>query len=212
MATQPIPAGQLRDVARRAPVRPFTRQEFERAGEQGLFRPNERLELVGGEVIRKMSPQSGAHAAAVTRLEQALRRAFAEGHVVRVQMPLALGVHSEPEPDVAVVAGCVADFDHDHPSAARLVVEVADSTARFDRRVKGSLYALAGVAEYWLLDLPERVLEVYREPVAMAGETFKHHYRSLSRLVEGDSVTPLAAPRAVLAVAEVLPRPRPARG
>ena len=193
-------------------MRPLTRQEFERAGEQGLFGPEERLELVGGEVIRKMSPQSGAHAAAISRIEQALRQAFGEGHIVRVQMPLALGVHSEPEPDVAVVAGSVADFDHDHPTSARLVVEVADSTLRFDRRVKGSLYALAGVPEYWLLNLPDRVLEVHREPAAMAGGTFKHHYRSLSRLVEGDSVTPLAAPRAVIAIADLLPRPRPEQG
>lgn len=89
---------------------------------------------------------------------------------------------------------------------------MADSTPRFDRRVKGSLYALAGIPEYWLLNLADRVLEVHREPVALADEAFKHHYRSLSRLVAGDSVTPLAAPRAVIAVADLMPRPCPEQG
>ncbi len=207
----PQPAGPARDVLRRAPARPLTRLEFERAGEQGLFGPDERLELLGGEVIRKMSPQSGAHAAATARVEEALRRAFPEGHVVRVQMPLALGTHSEPEPDVAVVAGCLEDFDHEHPTAAALVVEVADSTLRLDRRVKASLYALGGIPEYWLVNLPERQLEVHREPIAKVGETFQHHYRLALRLLEGDSVSPLAAPQMTIAVAALLPRPRHAR-
>jgi len=188
--------------------RRWTREEFERATRLGLFRPEERLELIGGEVVRKMSPQESRHATGISLAEEALRRAFPSGHVVRVQLPLALGTHSEPEPDVCVVAGAIRDFEDDHPATAVLVVEVADTSLRDDRTVKAGLYAQAGIAEYWVVDLVGRAVDIHRDPVPMVDQPFGHHYRSVARHSEGATVSPLAAPEAAIPVAELLPTPR----
>lgn len=96
--------------------------------------------------------------------QDALRKAFGEGTHVRIQLPLALDPSSEPEPDVTVVRGSPRDYRDAHPSAALLVVEVADTTLSHDRDQKGSLYARAGVADYWIVNLVDQVLEVYRDP------------------------------------------------
>jgi Uma2 family endonuclease len=191
--------------------RRWTRAEYHRAAEMGLFRPDERLELIGGEVIRKMSPQQTPHATSVLLVEEQLRRVFAEGHVVRVQLPLALGEHSEPEPDASVVVGSIRDYEDEHPSTAVLVVEVADTTVRTDRVTKAGLYAQFGIADYWIVNLPERVLEVHRDPAPMADQPFGHGYRSVTRHAEGATVTPLAAPVAAVLVDDLLPRARPRR-
>ena len=116
-----------------SPRRLFTREEFQRAGEAGLFRPDERLELIAGEVVRKMTLQQSRHASGVYLVQEALRRVFGPGFLVRVQLPLALLEDSEPEPDVAVVAGEPRAFVSAHPTSALLVVEVSDTTLAFDR-------------------------------------------------------------------------------
>jgi Uma2 family endonuclease len=188
-------------------VRPLTREEYYRAGEAGIFGPEERLELIGGEVVKKASPQLTPHATSLRLVESALRRVFGEGYDVRSQLPLALGPHSDPEPDVCVVVGSVRDYEKEHPKTAVLVVEIADSTLRYDRTVKASLYAAAGIADYWLVNLPDRVLEVHREPMPMADQPFGHHYRSVTRHPEPETVSPLGAPAARIGVADLLPRP-----
>lgn len=161
--------------------RRWTREEFERAGELGLFQPGERLELIGGEVISKVTPQKSLHATAIGLTTRELERAFPTGHYVRVQLPLALSRFSEPEPDLAVVNGEPRDYAKGHPTTAALVVEVADSTLKLDRGPKASLYAQAGIAEYWIVNLRDQVLELHREPVAAAEEPFGHQYASVTR-------------------------------
>lgn len=187
------------------PRRLWTRAEYHRAGELGLFGPEERLELIAGEVIRKMTPQHSRHASGVQYASDALRAVFSAGFVVRVQLPLAIGTDSEPEPDVAVVRGKASDYVADHPTTAVLVVEVADSTVRFDRTTKANLYASAGVPEYWVVDLNDRLLEVRRNPAPKPGAPFSHEYTTLTRHGVRDTVSPLAAPHAKIAVADLIP-------
>ncbi len=170
--------------------RPWSRQEFERASEVGLFRPDERLELIEGEIVSKMAPQKSPHSAGISAAEEALRRIVPQGHYIRVQMPLALGDFSEPEPDVAVVVGSFRDYVDQHPTTAVLVVEVADTTLAYDRTTKAALYARAGIPEYWIVNLQDRVVEVHREPAAMAEQPLGHHYRSITRRAPGESVAP----------------------
>ncbi len=200
--------GATRAALSEVPRRRWTRAEFERALRLGLFRPDERLELIGGEVVQKMSPQESPHATSVQLAEEALRLAFQQGHAVRVQLPLALGEHDEPEPDVAVVVGAIRDYEEEHPRSAVLIVEVADSSLRTDRGAKAGLYAGAGIGDYWIVNLVDRVLEVHRDPAPMADQPFGHGYRSVTRHDESASVAPLPAPAAPIRVADLLPRPR----
>ena len=186
--------------------RPITRAEFEHLARIGFFGPDEHVELIEGEIVEKMT-QNSPHATALRLTEKALNRAFGEGFDVRPQMPLALDSKSQPEPDVAVVTGSPYDYQDAHPSRAVLVVEVSDTTLAGDRGVKTGLYARAGIGDYWIVNLPDRVLEVYREPTAMPGQPLDHGYRTLTRLLPGDTVAPLAAPDAPTPVSDLLPRP-----
>ena len=183
----------------------FTRAEYERAAELGLFGSEERLELIGGEVFRKMTPQRSLHATGVTLAAEALRRAFPEGCVVRVQLPLVLGDASEPEPDVCLVKGQIRDHLAAHPSTALLVVEVADTSFVFDRTMKASLYASARIPEYWIVNLQDCVLEVHREPGPMAEQPFGHSYLRVTRHAVDESIEPVAAPGVVVRVADLIP-------
>lgn len=187
--------------------RRFTREEFERAGALGLFE-GERLELIGGEIVRKVTPQQSAHAAAIRRVEEALRAVFGRGFDVRVQLPLALVEHSEPEPDVSVVRGSFEDYEQSHPTEAVLVVKVSDTSLRFDRGVKACLYASARIQEYWVVNLVERVVEVHRDPRPDPGQPFAAAYALVERRAEGDPISPTAAPAGVIQVVDLLPARR----
>jgi Uma2 family endonuclease len=113
-------------------------------------------------MLVEMSPQKAIHAEVISRLSERLVRALNGRARVRAQAPLALSDDSEPEPDVAVVPS--GDYFGDHPSTALLVVEVADSSLRKDRRIKGSLYAEALIAEYWIVNLQDREIELLTQP------------------------------------------------
>lgn len=186
----------------------LTREEFEQIADSGVFRPEERLELIAGEIITKELPMKSPHATGVSLAEEALRRVFEKGYVVRGQLPLALSANDEPLPDVAVVVGAVRDYEEKHPMTALLVVEVSDATLRMDRTTKASLYASAEIQDYWIVNLSERMLEVYRQPVPARSKPFGYSYESLTQYRESDTVSPLAAPEAVIAVADLLPRRR----
>ena len=169
------------------------------AAELGLFRPEERLELLDGEIIQKMAP-GGPHAAVVSRADRILAGAFGPGFHTRIQQPLILNGSSEPEPDVVVVPGTEFDYLPDHPGArdTRLVVEVSDTTLRLDRGRKQAAYARSGVREYWIINLLHRQVEVHRDPSGS-------RYRSITVYSETDAITPLAAPDVSLRVSDLLP-------
>jgi Uma2 family endonuclease len=183
----------------------WTREEFERAGELGLFKPGERLELIEGEIIRKVAPMKTPHASGIRAVNEALEAVFLEGYVVSVQLPFALGKRNEPEPDISVLTGHWRDYVKEHPSTALLIVEVADTTLHFDRTRKAAVYARAGILDYWIVNLQDRMLEVHREPGPMTDQPLGYHYRSITRLTEMDTVSPLAMPNASIAVADLLP-------
>ncbi len=183
----------------------FTRQEFERAGVLQLFSPEERLELIAGEVIRKMSPQRTRHATAVSLAAEVLRRLAGKSRHVRVQLPLALSDYDEPEPDLAVVKGSPRDYLVDHPSNALLVVEVADSTLRLDRTTKAALYARAGIAEYWIVNVVDDELEAHRDPAPQDGLSAIPPYRTITRLEGAQRIAPLFNPKRSIRVSDLLP-------
>lgn len=185
-------------------TRRWTRREYDRLIEVGVFRPDEAVELLGGELIVS-EPQGSAHHVAVSLVEEALRAALGTGWVVRNQGPVALDEESEPEPDISVAPGVWRDYAREHPARPVLVVEVAESSLRLDRQHKGSLYARAGLADYWVLNLVERVLEVYHVPVADPAAPFGWRYASGEVLGPESSIAPLIAPAAVVRVADLLP-------
>ena len=185
-------------------IRRFSRFEYERLAELEFFRPDERLELIDGVMVVR-EPQDSPHATGVRLVVRALRAVFGTGWLVDSQLPVALDEHSEPEPDAAVVAGDPRDYSAEHPTNPVLIVEVAESRLAFDRRHKASLYARASIAEYWVVNLVDRVLEVHREPVADSSTVHGVGYRSITRLAPPATVSPLAAPSAAIAVADLLP-------
>jgi Uma2 family endonuclease len=182
----------------------WTVDEFQRAYDLGAFGFNVRLELIEGEIIRKRG-QSEPHAWAISALEEALRGIFSPGYYVRCQLPLVLGARSKPEPDLAVVVGSFHDYKRAHPKTAVLVVEVSDNTLAYDRSTKAALYARAGIGDYWIVNLPDGVLEVHRQPAEMADQPLGHHYRSIIRLTPADTVSPLGRPDAAVSVSALLP-------
>jgi Uma2 family endonuclease len=178
----------------------WSRAEYDRMIDAGIFEPGQRVELIDGEIIA-MTPQNGPHAMAVRLMQRALDAGFGVGFDVRSQLPLALGRKSEPEPDIVVVAGSPRDYPR-HPTTALLVVEVADTSLAYDRKTKGPLFARAGIAEYWIVNLVDRIVEVYREPVETPGGW---SYRLIARYGDGETLSPLARPGVVISVADLLP-------
>jgi Uma2 family endonuclease len=178
----------------------WTVAEFNQLGDMGVFE-GRRAMLIHG-VILEQGPMNPPHANALILTHEAVRAAFGSGWVVRIQMPLILGQHLNPEPDVAVVPGRVQDYPA-HPTAASLVVEVADSSRTYDTTEKAELYATANIPDYWVLDVDGRRLLVFRDPapVAAGGTAYRTHLA----LGPADSVSPLAAPGATIAVADLLP-------
>jgi Uma2 family endonuclease len=184
-------------------VRRWHRTEYERLVGLGVFQ-GEPLELIGGELV-VAEPQGAYHASAITRVDYALRAIVPPGWIVRLQAPVSLDEESEPEPDVVVVPGRPGDYRDSHPTRAALLVEVAESSLELDRARKGSLYARAGVADYWIVNLVEGVVEVYRDPAPDASAAFGHRYRSVTRLAPPAAVIPLAFSGESIAVADLLP-------
>lgn len=185
-------------------TRRWSRLEYESMIEKAVFGPDERLELLGGDLVVR-EPQGGPNAFAIERTTKALLTAFESTWRVRVQLPIALDEDSEPEPDVSVVAGPLEGAPPELPSHAVLVVEVADSALAGDRKYKASLYARARVPEYWIVNLVERALEVYRDPRPDVSASYGWAYRSVQSLSVGEHVSPLSAPTARVPVLDLLP-------
>jgi len=185
-------------------TRRWTRAEYGRLIEMGMFQPGERLELLAGNLVVR-EPQGDPHTLAVELVNEALRTAFGREWRVRVQLPIALDQESEPEPDISVAPGRARDRREAKPSRIALIVEIAGSSLALDREYKGSLYAKARVPDYWIVNLVDRVLEIYRDPMPDASASYGWSYRSVQSLSAGEHVSPLAAPVARIPAADLLP-------
>jgi Uma2 family endonuclease len=176
-----------------------TRERYWKLVEDGVIGPDDRVELLDG-VIVAMSPRNPPHALVIGALTKWLGTVVGAEAFVRVQLPLDLSELSTPEPDLAVVAGSPRDFAVSHPTTALLVVEVADSSVIQDRLTKMPIYAAAGIPEYWLVDLRDRCIELYRTPI-----TGERRYAATRIVRPGDAIDVLAVPGSSLAVDEILP-------
>ena len=170
----------------------FTIEEYERMVETGILKRDDRVELIEGEIV-EMSPIGDPHAAIVTNLTHLLVNLAGDRARVRVQGPVRVPPRSKPQPDLAVLrsrsymrAGAAAED-------VLLVIEVADTSLEYDRRVKLRLYARAGIAEYWVVDANAEALDLYRGP---SGDGYREHRRA----VRGETVGPLAFPDTAIAV------------
>jgi Uma2 family endonuclease len=181
----------------------WTINDYYKMAEVGLFY-GKRVELIEGEVI-KMSPIGRPHVITVKTAAHVLEVAFGDGWFVQTQAPLRLLGTSEPEPDIAVVRGVFEEFE-EHPTTAELVVEVSDSTYYKDSRLKASFYAKAGIADYWVINVDKRQLEVFRQPTEDDEAEYGFSYGSRQLYKIGESVSPLAKPSASVLVVNLLPR------
>lgn len=179
-------------------VHRFTRDEYYRMGEAGLFR-NERVELLDGEIVT-MSPHNPPHAGITSRLAATLIRLLGERFSVRVQFPIILDDWSEPEPDITVCRFDPDGYVREHPHAAQvlLVIEVADSSLFYDRTQKVSAYASSRIREYWIINLVDRRIEVLSDP-----DPTDQRFRNEVHIKAGES---LALPGGqLIAVADIWP-------
>lgn len=183
-------------------VRRWSRDEYERLVTLGVFN-DAPLELIGGQLV-VAEPQGSRHAASVGLVGAVLNAALPRGWAVRIQAPIALDDESEPEPDVAVVEGSHLDYQRVHPRRAALVVEIAETSLAFDRGLKAGLYARGGVQDYWIVNLLDRVLEVYRDPAPNAAAPCGWHFRSMERCVAPAIVALLALPTVRVAAGRLL--------
>lgn len=165
-----------------AQTKRWTRDEYYRLADFGILSPDERVELIEGEIVA-MSPQTPSHSYALRRGNMALAKLFGGTHTVCVQLPLDLNEDSQPEPDFALIPHSAVRSDA-HPTTADLVIEVSNSSLAFDQNEKARLYAKAGIEEYWVVDLVHGRVEVYREPSATG-------YRLKKTCDREESVEPL---------------------
>jgi Uma2 family endonuclease len=150
------------------------------------------------------SPQQSEHAASIANLTVLLPPLFGPGFHLRVQLPVDLGQTTEPEPDITLVTGTPQAYRQSHPTTAALLIEVSDTTLGYDRGRKGSLYARAGILDYWIVNLRRKQLEVYRAPIPDSTQRYGHRYSSRTDLLDGATVSPLALPHLSLAVTDLL--------
>ena len=183
----------------------FTRDQYRAMAEHGFF-DGRRVCLLHGEVI-DMPAMKEPHGVGVTAVADVMRTVFGSGFYVRVQMPLDVNTANDPEPYVAVVPGHFRNYRHapTAPSAAdaRIVVEVADTTLDQDTTTKAELYATAGVTDYWVLDVVNARLLVFRDPYPLPGGGMT--YRTTTSHVAGDTVALLAVPNTPIPVSDLIP-------
>lgn len=182
----------------------FTRDQYFSLAEHGFF-DGRRVMLIHGEVL-EMAAKKEPHSCGVSALAQEFRAVFGGGFYVREEKPLSVGAATDPEPDVVVVPGSPRDYWHQPtaPSAtlARVVAEVSDTTLFYDTTAKAELYATAGVTDYWVLDVENLRLLVFRDPAPLAGVIA---YRTCLTLASTDTVTLLAVPGVSISVADFFP-------
>jgi Uma2 family endonuclease len=175
--------------------RTFTADEFERMAAAGVFGPEERVELIRGEIV-EMSPIGPGHGAGVAGLNKRLVLGVGDRAVVWIQSAARAALDSVPQPDLALLRPRSYRKANPTPPDILLVVEVAETSLRYDRTVKLRLYAEAGIPEYWVVSAADGWIEVYRSPEGPG-------YRERRRAGAGETVSPLAFPDVVVPVADV---------
>jgi Uma2 family endonuclease len=179
-------------IAPQRPVR-LTRAQYDAIVAAGLFE-DQRVELLEGVVV-SMAPNDPPHASPVELLTEILVPALLGRARVRIQLSLVAAGESEPEPDVAIVP--LADYSKEHPSSAHLVIEVAYSSLRKDRLLKAPLYARSGFGEYWIINVPAKVVEVHRGPSPDG-------WSSITRHAAPETLHPEAFPDVSVPIASIL--------
>jgi Uma2 family endonuclease len=182
----------------------WTRAEYECMVHHGILGEDDHVELLNGEIVETM-PQNSPHAMVLLLLMRLFFPLFGMQYQVRFQLPLAIAKNSSPEPDMAIVEGDARAFPVQHPTTAELIVEVSDATLDRDRTDKAEIYAEAGIADYWIININDRVVEVHRDPAAMSGTSTGYGYRSVRHCTEPEQIAPLFAPQTVFAVQDLLP-------
>ena len=179
--------------------RRFTVDEYYALAEAGILHPEERVELLAGE-ITTMSPMLGHHAACITDFDELLRESLGRRATVRVQCPVHINSEYEPEPDLALLRRRADSYSQGHPTPddVLLLIEVADSSIRTDRRRKIPIYGSTGIPEVWLADLTRRQVDVYDQPTASG-------YARMRTIGSDGILTPAAFPDVAIPVAEVMP-------
>jgi len=180
-------------------LRPWTVDEYYQMAKTGILQPDEKVELIAGQIIRNMTPQGSFHAAAITRTNRLLNQPVQPRFLVRSQLPIQLDNRSEPEPDLALVKSDPLDYDDRHPKAedVYLIIEIADSTLKTDLTLKKQVYTEAKIPDYWVLDLAKRQLYVYRQPT-------EEGYQQEQILSERQSIAPLFFPDFQVKIREML--------
>jgi Uma2 family endonuclease len=176
----------------------FTVEEFHQMADAAILRRDDRVELLAGDIV-EMTPIGSRHAACVSRINRLLSRRLGDAFIVRVQDPLYLDEHSEPQPDIAIVKAR-DDFyrdRHPRPDEVCLVIEVADTSAAVDRVDKVPLYGRSGIPEVWVVDLTMGRIDVYRG-VTEAG------YRHQDSIEQHGTLTPSALPGLQVRVQELI--------
>jgi Uma2 family endonuclease len=170
----------------------FTVRDYYRMAEAGILPADARVELIEGEII-DMPPIGSRHAGTVTHLSTILQNALDNGAIVQVQSPVRLSEYSEPVPDIALLRPRADFYKSAHPSPrdVLLIIEVADTTRRYDQTIKAPLYARHGIFEYWIVDIGQRQLERYREPHDLA-------YGRVDRPGIQEPIAPAGLPRRAL--------------
>jgi Uma2 family endonuclease len=178
--------------------RQFTVAQYRQMIETGVLHEGDRVELIEGEIL-EMAAIGSRHAAQVRRLNHLFSRRLGDQVIVSVQNPVELGPRSEPEPDVALLRWREDFYEIEHPQSSDifLVIEVADSTAEFDRKIKAPLYARNGIMEYWLIDLNTEALTVYRQPTSEG-------YRQVKMVQRGQTICAVGLSNAAFTVDEIL--------
>jgi Uma2 family endonuclease len=187
-------------VAVSVPRRRFTVDEYYAMAKHGILKPDERVELLDGEIV-PMNPIGSPHAWCVTDLTDIFAPLIGQ-IILRIQNPLRLDSLAEPEPDITILRSDAPRNRHPGPAETLLVIEVADTSLRKDRGQKLRMYARAGIFEYWIVDLNAERIEVYRDPL-------RSRYRSVRLLRPGDTVSPIFAPDLTIEVSTVLGNDRP---
>ncbi|MDB9372239.1 Uma2 family endonuclease [Nodularia sphaerocarpa] len=181
------------------PLRLWTVEEYHRMAEAGIFGVDERVELLEGKIIWKIT-KGTAHRSAVGRTDYLLKNRLGNRAWVSIQDPIKLNERSEPEPDIAVVKIDPLDYADHHPTPPEvyLIIEVANSSLTLDCETKAKAYSQAGITDYWVLDVISRQLHVFREPT-------QEGYENQVILAENDTISPLAFPDLQIVVLEMLP-------